>query len=132
VKVHTSLITPDVLTKFDAWADRVLVDAPCSGSGTLRRQADLKYRITPESLVRTRSVQRELLMTFAKLVCPGGKLVYATCSIFPSENEEQTAWFSTQREDFTLEEERRISPAAAGWDGFYMARWARNPHSIRK
>jgi 16S rRNA (cytosine967-C5)-methyltransferase len=124
-KVHTALITPDILAKLNASADRVLIDAPCSGSGTLRRQPDLKYRITAGSLADTRALQRELILKFAALVRPGGKLVYATCSLLPSENESQAAWFSEQRDDFTLEEESRISPAATGWDGFYMARWTR-------
>jgi 16S rRNA (cytosine967-C5)-methyltransferase len=60
------------------------------------------------------------------MVRPGGKLIYATCSIFPGENERQAAWFTDQN-GFTLEEERRISPAASGWDGFYMARWRKTP-----
>ena len=125
VSVHATVISPDILTRLDSRADRVLVDAPCSGSGTLRRQPDLKYRITAESLAGTIVLQRELLTRFARLVRPGGKLVYATCSVLPSENEEQAAWFSTQHSDFVFEEERRISPAATGWDGFYMARWRR-------
>jgi 16S rRNA (cytosine967-C5)-methyltransferase len=103
----------------------VLVDAPCSGSGTLRRQADLKYRISAESVAQIRQVQREVLERCAPVVKPGGKLIYATCSILPSENEAQAAWFSAGHPDFVLEEERRISPAATGWDGFYMARWRR-------
>lgn len=125
VKVQASLVTPEILTKLEARADRVLIDAPCSGSGTFRRQPDLKYRITAESLKQTQELQRELLMQFSKLVRPGGKLVYATCSILPGENETQAAWFQGQCPNFALEEERRISPAATGWDGFYMARWFR-------
>lgn len=125
VKVQTAKITPGVLTKLDAWADRVLIDAPCSGSGTLRRQADLKYRITPASVAQTQALQRELLTKFSRLVRPGGKFVYATCSILPSENENQAAWFSKEHAGFTFDGEFRISTAATGWDGFYMARWTR-------
>ncbi len=125
VSVQTSVISPDILSSLESRADRVLVDAPCSGSGTLRRQPDLKYRVNAESLARTIVLQRELLTRFARLVRPGGKLVYATCSVLPSENEEQAAWFSSEHGDFVFEEERRISPAATGWDGFYMARWRR-------
>jgi 16S rRNA (cytosine967-C5)-methyltransferase len=127
VKVKTAKITPGVLTKLDAWADRVLIDAPCSGSGTLRRQADLKYRITPEWVAQTQALQRALLAKFSRLVQPGGKLVYATCSILPSENEKQAEWFSKEHPAFTFDGECRISPAATGWDGFYMARWTRTP-----
>jgi 16S rRNA (cytosine967-C5)-methyltransferase len=125
VKVWTAQATPKVITELSEWADRVLIDAPCSGSGTLQRQPDLKYRITAESLDSTLALQRELLTRYATLVRPGGKLVYATCSIFPGENEAQAAWFSAQAEDFIMEEERRISPAETGWDGFYMVRWRR-------
>ncbi len=125
VKVRTALLSDDVITKMAGQADRVLVDAPCSGSGTLRRQADLKYRITEASLAKVREVQRDVLRRCAPMVRPGGKLVYATCSVLTSENEAQAAWFSSGHPGFVLEEERRISPAASGWDGFYMARWRR-------
>ena len=125
MKVRTALISEEILTRNEGLMDRVLVDAPCSGSGTLRRQVDLKYRITAESVARVCGVQREILTRCAPLVRSGGKLVYSTCSIFPSENGEQAAWFSGQYPKFKLEEERLISPAASGWDGFYMARWRR-------
>ena len=91
----------------------------------LRRQADLKYRITASSLEEVRQVQREVLQRCAPMVRPGGKLVYATCSILPSENQAQAAWFSAGNADFILEAEAPLSPAATGWDGFYMARWRR-------
>lgn len=124
-KVWTSPVSDKVLSGMDGWADRVLVDAPCSGSGTLRRQADLKYRITAETLAAVMATQREVLRTYSKLVRPGGRLVYATCSVLPSENQAQAAWFSREFPHFVFEEERVISPAATGWDGFYMARWQR-------
>ena len=125
VRVRTALISDEVLAKNIKLADRVLVDAPCSGSGTLKRQADLKYRITAESVAQVRGIQRQVLERGALLVKPGGKLVYATCSVFPSENERRAVSFSALHPEFTLEEERRVSPAATGWDGFYMARWQR-------
>ncbi len=125
VRVLTAVVSPAILTKLDSRADRVLVDAPCSGTGTLRRQPDLKFRISAASLAETQKLQRELLAQFARLVRPGGKFVYATCSVLPSENEEQAKWFSSQHSDFVFEEERRISPEVTGWDGFYMARWRR-------
>ena len=125
VKVRTALISGDTPGLMAGQADRVLVDAPCSGSGTLRRQADLKYRITAASLAAVRAVQQEVLARCAPLVKPGGKLVYATCSILPCENESQTAWFSQTYPGFILEAESRLSPAETGWDGFYMARWRR-------
>ena len=126
VKVRTAVVSDEALAGMAGQADRVLVDAPCSGSGTLRRQADLKYRITAESVAQGRQLQREVLERCVPLVRPGGKLVYATCSILPSENQAQAAWFSAGHPDFVLEEERILSPAATGWDGFYMARWRRS------
>ena len=125
VKVRTGIFSDAVVERNRGLADRVLVDAPCSGSGTLRRQADLKYRITAEGVAAVRAVQREVLAKSARMVRVGGKLVYATCSVFPSENEAQAAWFSAEHAGFVFEEERRISPAEMGWDGFYMARWRR-------
>lgn len=125
VKVRAALIDDAVLTKNRGLADRVLVDAPCSGSGTLRRQADLKYRIDEASVAENRRVQREVLERCAPMVRAGGKLIYATCSILPSENAEQAAWFSGAHPEFEFEEEKSLSPAATGWDGFYMARWRR-------
>src|SRR5690606_4099843 len=70
-------------------AQRVLVDAPCSGSGTLRRNPDLKWRQHPESLQALRDTQASILRQAARCVAPGGRLVYATCSSLPGENEEQ-------------------------------------------
>lgn len=125
VKVQTSLISPQLLTKLAGSADRVLIDAPCSGTGTLRRQADLKYRITAATLTEIRRIQRQVLAQYSQLVRPGGLLVYATCSILPSENQEQATWFSQNFPDFEFQTDRAISPAETDWDGFYMARWAR-------
>ncbi len=132
VKVRTAVVSDELLESMQGQADRVLVDAPCSGSGTLRRQADLKYRITAESVAAVRAVQREVLECYAAMVKPDGKLIYATCSVLPSENGAQAAWFSARHPEFTLEEERTVSPAATGWDGFYMARWQREAGGKRK
>ncbi len=125
VKVRTAAVSEASLAAMAGQADRVLVDAPCSGSGTLRRQADLKYRITAATLAGVQAVQREVLQKGAALVKRGGKLVYATCSVLPSENQAQVAWFSAGQGDFILEEERSLAPSETGWDGFYMARWRR-------
>lgn len=74
-------------------ADGVLLDAPCSGTGVLRRRADLRWRRTPEDLRALVKLQRELLANAATLVRPGGRIVYSTCSLEPEENEEQIRWF---------------------------------------
>lgn len=83
-------------------ADRVLVDAPCSGLGTLRRNPDLKYRQSPSSLTALIEQQAAILASAARLTAPGGRLVYATCSILPEENEHQVAHFLSQHPDFEL------------------------------
>lgn len=83
-------------------ADRVLVDAPCSGLGTLRRNPDLKYRQSPDTIAQLLEQQHSILDAAAKLVKPQGRLVYATCSILPEENEMQVERFLTEHPDFEL------------------------------
>lgn len=83
-------------------ADRVLVDAPCSGLGTLRRNPDLKYRQSPETIEKLLTEQRSILQAAANLVREGGHLIYATCSILPAENEHQVAEFLDKHPEFTL------------------------------
>jgi len=83
-------------------AHRVLVDAPCSGTGTLRRNPDLKWRQTPESVSDLCALQRSILASAARCVAPGGRLVYATCSILRVENESQVEAFLAANPDFEL------------------------------
>ena len=80
--------------------DRVLVDAPCSGLGTLRRNPDLKWRQSPEGVEEMSVKQAAILRAAATLVKPGGRLVYATCSLLPEENEEIVAAFMAQHPAF--------------------------------
>lgn len=82
--------------------DRVLVDAPCSGLGTLRRNPDMKWRQTPESVVELNAKQASILSSAARLIKPGGRLVYATCSLLPEENEGIATDFLATHADFTL------------------------------
>ena len=109
-------------------ADVVLIDAPCSGLGTLRRKADLKWKLTAEFIEEVIKIQRELLPTYASLVQPGGTLVYATCSILPQENQEQINWFLQTKEgkSFELSEAQQLYSHSSGFDGFYMARLQKN------
>ena len=106
-------------------ADRVLIDAPCSGIGVLRRNPDTKWKLQPEDVERIKNVQREILDSYSKMVKIGGKLVYATCSIFPSENEKQVQLFLKNHPEFVLEEENKILASTGNYDGFYMARMRR-------
>lgn len=117
--------------------DRVLVDAPCSGLGTLRRNPDLKWRQTPHSVTELAQKQRDILAGAARLVKPGGRLVYATCSILPEENEAVVEAFLAAQPAFgqisaqeILEKQDiplacgtalRLSPHEQGTDGFFAA-----------
>lgn len=117
-QVHTDLF---------ASADRVLLDVPCSGLGTLRRNADVKWKMTAKEVARLVRVQARILADYSQFVKPGGKLVYATCSLLPDENERQIQAFLAERgAAWTLEEELHLRPDREGFDGFYAARLRRN------
>ena len=125
--------------------DRVLVDAPCSGAGTWRRNPDAKWRLRPEDLTELQALQRRILESACRLVRPGGRLVYVTCSLLPAENAEQIDWFTAQRPDFTLfpitdvwagviggdcpasGPTLALTPARNGTDGFFVAVLERAP-----
>jgi 16S rRNA (cytosine967-C5)-methyltransferase len=111
-----------VIKRLAKSADRVLLDVPCSGLGTLRRNPDAKWKLSPEFLARVRTLQQEILSTYAEMLKPGGILVYASCSILPSENQAQIASFLETRGDaFERIEEQSLMPSE-GFDGFYMCR----------
>ncbi len=117
--------------------DRVLVDAPCSGVGAWRRNPDARWRLGPEELARLVTLQREILASAARLVKPGGRLVYVTCSLLAEENEAQTASLLAERQDYLQQDIAQLWPALAegvdaaggltlrpdrfGTDGFYVA-----------
>ena len=130
--------------------DRVLVDAPCSGLGTLRRNPDLKWRQTPDTVKELTALQTSILESAARLLKSGGRLVYATCSVLPQENEEIAEAFSKAHPDFELLDMRelltqlkvdaaadlcsgpatggeylRLWPHQHGTDGFFAAAWKR-------
>ncbi|WP_337878061.1 RsmB/NOP family class I SAM-dependent RNA methyltransferase [Caldimonas sp.] len=125
--------------------DRVLVDAPCSGLGTLRRNPDLKWRQSPQAVAELQARQRAILDSAARLLKPGGRLVYATCSVLPAENEQIAASFSEAHPDFCRlgaaealtqakvpQPERLVQgdslqlwPHRHGTDGFFAAVWER-------
>jgi len=104
-------------------ADRVLLDVPCSGLGVLRRNPEIRWRLLPENIENLRALQQQILERYSKMCRPGGKVVYATCSILPSENREQVDAFMGKVEGkFGLEAEQVLLPQEVGYDGFYMAR----------
>ena len=104
-------------------ADRVLIDAPCSGLGVMRRNPDAKWKLQPEFIDNIKNVQRDVLQQYSKMVKPGGKMVYATCSVLPSENQEQVEHFLTSEsgKDFIFVTDKKILAHQSGFDGFYMA-----------
>jgi len=121
--------------------DRVLVDAPCSGFGTLRRNPDLKWRHGPQAIAELAAKQARILEAAARLLKPGGRLVYATCSILPEENEAIADAFgaahaefaplpcrqllAAQRIDLDCGERLRLWPHRHGCDGFFAAAYER-------
>ena len=118
--IETHLISPKTLAAHTGVADRLLIDAPCSGLGTLKRQPDLKWRLQPDTLAKVRAVQCECLDRYPAMLKPGGRLVYATCSLLPAENRANVERLLSQG-GFELIQETTISPAATGYDGFYAA-----------
>jgi 16S rRNA (cytosine967-C5)-methyltransferase len=105
-------------------ADRLLLDVPCSGLGVLRRNPDTKWKLSAESIAKVQVTQQEILQSYPSLLKKGGQLVYATCSVLPSENEEQIKKFlaSEAGKDFELIEDRKVLAQESGFDGFYIAR----------
>jgi len=112
-----------VFKKLYGSADRVLIDAPCTGLGVLRRNPDTKWKLQPDFLEKITKTQQEILRTYSKIVKSGGKMVYATCSILQQENNEQVKSFLASEEGstFTLDKEKKIYASKSGFDGFYMA-----------
>ena len=127
---------PHELEELEQWkdaADVVLVDAPCSGSGTWRRNPESRWRLTPERLARLVAAQARLLDIAAELVRPGGTLVYAVCSLLAREGSGQIESFLGQRSDWSVQDAlpdagrpdgggRLLTPGHDGTDGFFIAR----------
>lgn len=111
-----------VIKKLYDKADRVLIDAPCSGIGVLKRNPDAKWKLEPEFIDNIKKVQEQVLNDYSKMVKIGGKLVYATCSVLPSENEKQVQKFlnSENGKGFKFIKEEKILAYQSGFDGFYM------------
>ncbi len=105
--------------------DVVLIDAPCTGMGTVRRIPLPKWRLSPDQLKRHTVKQLRLIQENSGKVLEGGSLVYATCSILPSENEDVVRAFLSSTSDFRLEYEAQVDPYHHGTDGLYMARLRR-------
>lgn len=127
--IETRLIdSTKAIKKLLGKGDKVLIDAPCSGLGVLKRNPDSKWKLNPENIQNIKETQRELLDSYSRMVKDGGQLVYATCSILPSENTEQVKAFLKRDEgkDFTLVSEEKIYAHKTGFDGFYIALLQKN------
>jgi 16S rRNA (cytosine967-C5)-methyltransferase len=139
---------PDALEDLVGRMDRVVIDAPCTGTGTWRRRPDTKWKLSPELLAQRTADQREVLEDGARFVRPGGTLVYITCSILPEENDDQVGAFLERHADFRIVkmDERwkatfdrdmppelgtpqgslLLTPLRTGTDGFFIAVLERN------
>jgi 16S rRNA (cytosine967-C5)-methyltransferase len=115
-------VLPSTLDPRPSPFDRVLVDAPCSNTGVMRRRVDLRWRIRPEEIERLRATQLDLLRQAAAHLKPGGTLVYSTCSLEPEENESVVQEFLSAETAFRLEAQRELIPFADATDGAYVAR----------
>ena len=114
-------IAPSTMDEFD----RVLVDPPCSGLGTLQSRPDLRWRATPEAIAELSRLQTAVLAAGASAIRPGGTLVYSVCTISAGESREVVDRLLANRTDFELERAVQLLPHRDGTDGFFIARLRR-------
>lgn len=122
--IETRLITSSkVIKRLTDTADRILIDAPCTGLGVLRRNPDAKWKLQPDFVEKVCQTQQDLLTQYCRMLKRGGKMVYATCSILPCENQQQVDAFlnSEAGREFKVLRTRSLFPSGEGFDGFYMA-----------
>jgi 16S rRNA (cytosine967-C5)-methyltransferase len=115
-------VLPGALESRPATFDRILVDAPCSNTGVMRRRVDLRWRVSPEEIERLQAQQLELLRFAAPLLKPNGTLVYSTCSLEPEENQKVVEQFLWEFSKFKLDHERELVPFVDEVDGAFVAR----------
>ncbi|MCU0467128.1 MAG: RsmB/NOP family class I SAM-dependent RNA methyltransferase [Arcicella sp.] len=120
--IEVKLIEPKTLKRLQESADRLLLDVPCSGLGVIRRNPDSKWKLAPEFIENLRKIQWDILSNYSMMLKKGGKMVFATCSLLPSESEAHIQKLLAEQPDkWELLKEQRTSPATDGYDGFYMA-----------
>lgn len=117
VEIVRSMQSLDPALKFD----RILLDAPCSNTGVMRRRVDLRWRIQPAELTRLRTTQMDLLQKAGRSLKPGGTLIYSTCSLEPEENGTLIEEFLAREPRFTCDYQRELQPFRDGCDGAYVA-----------
>ncbi len=120
--IETHLIVPGKTVKnYLNFADRLLLDVPCSGTGVIKRNPDTKWKLTPEIIEKTKKIQSQILREYSAMLKKNGLMVYSTCSILPSENQQQvTSFIEETKNEFVLIKDKTIYPSE-GYDGFYMA-----------
>jgi 16S rRNA (cytosine967-C5)-methyltransferase len=122
----TSLIEPrwientKTIKRLESSADALLLDVPCSGLGVLKRNPDSKWKMSAEKIQNLRQTQQEILQNYTRMVKPGGRCVYATCSVLPSENQQQVEVFLKNNPSWKQVREEIILPQTHGYDGFYI------------
>ncbi|MDO9185621.1 MAG: RsmB/NOP family class I SAM-dependent RNA methyltransferase [Bacteroidia bacterium] len=119
--IKTQLINAASISKFKNSADRLLLDVPCSGLGVIRRNPDAKWKLNLDFIDQIKKTQQEIICNYSQMLKSGGIMVYATCSILPSENQQQVeAFLIKNKNNFEFIEDRKVLPSE-GFDGFYMA-----------
>lgn len=108
-----------VISSLEGKADRLLLDVPCSGLGVLKRNPDAKWKLSMQAIEEVKQKQKTILQNYSRMLKPGGQMVYATCSILPSENQKQVEEFLSTNKNYTFVKEKTIYPSE-GFDGFYM------------
>ena len=103
-------------------ADVLVCDLPCSGLGVMAKKTDIRYKMTKEKAEKLALLQRQILNVVHDYVKPGGILLYSTCTIRKSENEENVDWFLSKHSEFSLEMMRQMYPGEVGNDGFFLAK----------
>lgn len=122
--VETRLIeSTKVVKRLHDSADFVLLDVPCTGSGVLKRNPDSKWKLNEKECENLLAIQADILERYSRMVKPGGELVYSTCSIFPSENQNQVQKFLKAHSEFTLVKELALPPTPG--DGFFAAKFSK-------
>jgi len=118
--IEAKVISSDkVIEELEGKADRLLLDVPCSGLGVLKRNPDAKWKLSLQSIEEVKAKQKNILQNYSRMLKPGGLMVYATCSILPSENQKQVEDFLAENKNFSFVKEKTIYPSE-GFDGFYM------------
>jgi 16S rRNA (cytosine967-C5)-methyltransferase len=122
ILAQTAVITPKHIKRNTEIADVLLIDAPCSSLGTLRRKPDLKWKLNPAKIAQIKVIQQDILSKYASMLKKNGLLIYVTCSILPEENQDNVKSFLEQNKNFIFVEDKTILPSQSGHDGFYMAK----------